>query len=315
MSTDQQNNPRLPETALDDRAPEQASAAQPLVTVFSIPKPFFGHTGIIQRNAIESWKRLAPEVDVILFGDEEGVAETAMELEVRHFPDMESNEHGTPLVSSAFSQAIQKSDSPVLCYCNCDVMLFNDFVQAISEIDNCDSVSSFVAIGRRTEIDIESEIDFEHDAVEETIRNLVRKSGSKAAIVCKEFFAYSRDQYRSIPPFAVGRGNWDNWMVASAKRAGTPVIDVSQKVTVIHQNHDYGHISGNRMECYVTGAEAKRNQELAGGRHIVSGATATWKLTPNGVSPKTFGWANLDFWLDLPRFSGLLLDLARSKRK
>ena len=31
-----------------------------MITFFTTPKPFLGHIGIIQRNAIESWKRRIP---------------------------------------------------------------------------------------------------------------------------------------------------------------------------------------------------------------------------------------------------------------
>jgi hypothetical protein len=44
-----------------------------MITFFTTPKPFRGHIGVIQRNAIESWKRIHPSAEVILFGDEVSV--------------------------------------------------------------------------------------------------------------------------------------------------------------------------------------------------------------------------------------------------
>ena len=46
-----------------------------MLTIFTSPKPFTGHSRVIQRNAIKSWAllRLAPQI--ILFGNEEGNAE------------------------------------------------------------------------------------------------------------------------------------------------------------------------------------------------------------------------------------------------
>jgi len=52
-----------------------------MITFFTTPKPFRGHIGVIQRNAIESWKRIHPSAEVILFGDEEGAAEAAREAD------------------------------------------------------------------------------------------------------------------------------------------------------------------------------------------------------------------------------------------
>lgn len=58
-----------------------------MITFFSTPKPFRGHIGVIQRNAIRSWKLAHPDAEVILFGDEEGASETARDLGARHEPE------------------------------------------------------------------------------------------------------------------------------------------------------------------------------------------------------------------------------------
>ena len=56
---------------------------------------------MIQRNAIKSWT-LLPEVEVILLGEETGLAENARELGVKHIRNVARNESGTPLISSMF---------------------------------------------------------------------------------------------------------------------------------------------------------------------------------------------------------------------
>ena len=58
-----------------------------MLTIFSTPKPFVGHIGIIQRNAIKSWTLLHPDVEVILFGDDEGAAQACQDLGIRHEPE------------------------------------------------------------------------------------------------------------------------------------------------------------------------------------------------------------------------------------
>ena len=67
-----------------------------MITIFSTPKPFRGHNGLIQRNALQSWKRLHPDVEVILFGDEEGAAEVCREIGLRHEPEIERSRLGAP---------------------------------------------------------------------------------------------------------------------------------------------------------------------------------------------------------------------------
>ena len=71
-----------------------------LLTIFTAPKPFTNpHIATIQRNAIRSWLAL-PEVEVVLIGEEAGMAEVAVELGVRHIPDVKRNASGTPLMRS-----------------------------------------------------------------------------------------------------------------------------------------------------------------------------------------------------------------------
>ena len=53
-----------------------------MFTIFTIPKPFQGHIGTIQRNAIQSWTLLHPRPEIILFGSEAGTAQVAAELRV-----------------------------------------------------------------------------------------------------------------------------------------------------------------------------------------------------------------------------------------
>ena len=84
------------------------------LTIFTAPKPFTNpHIALIQRNAIRSWLSLGPQVEVILLGEEDGLAEAAAELGVKHLPEVARNASGTPLVSSMFDLARQHSTSPL----------------------------------------------------------------------------------------------------------------------------------------------------------------------------------------------------------
>ncbi len=105
------------------------------LTVFSAPKPFTNpHIDIIQRNAIQSWRHLGPEVEVFLVGQEDGMAEVAAEYGVPLLADVKRNDAGTPLVSSIFDLARQASSSPYLAYVNGDILLLPDIVQATRQI-------------------------------------------------------------------------------------------------------------------------------------------------------------------------------------
>src|SRR5688572_4817815 len=104
------------------------------ITLFSAPKPFTNpHIAMIQRNAIKSWT-LLEDAEVILLGNESGIAETAKEFNIKHFANVKTNENGTPLISSMFEIARENSNSDLLCIINADMVLMKDFVETAKQV-------------------------------------------------------------------------------------------------------------------------------------------------------------------------------------
>jgi hypothetical protein len=129
-----------------------------MLTLFTTPKAFDGHIGVIQRNAITSWTRLDPRVEVILPGRDAGTAELAAELGIRHEPDVACNDVGVPLVNALFGAAARLARHRLLCYVNADIILFGDFVSAVDQVAR--QKATFMMVGRRTDFDQTELIDF-----------------------------------------------------------------------------------------------------------------------------------------------------------
>ncbi len=278
------------------------------LTLFAVPKPFAGDTAIAQFNAISSWRQLDDFANVVLVGDEKGTAEVAHELQVRHISNIETNFNGTPLLSDVFKKVHQVTTTPYLAYCNCDIILFDDFEHAVTQLIATQEFDQFVATGVRTNADVNRRIDFDSPEEVLALRRLFERHGQTDALVCKDYFVFSRELYRSIPKFAVGRGNWDNWMLHNAKANKIPVVSLGRSVLAGHQNHDYLH-AGNRMKIYATGDEARENQRLAGGRHLISGSTSDFSLVNGQLRPNYMKSLAAEFWFDFPRFVGLLMKI------
>jgi len=113
---------------------------------------------VIQRNAIRSWVELGDRVQVVLLGEEDGLAEAARDLHVLHLPEVGRNELGTPLISSLFSQARRVNQSPLLAYVNADIILFPDFVTAAARM--VEQVNRFLMVGQRWDMQIIELLDF-----------------------------------------------------------------------------------------------------------------------------------------------------------
>src|SRR3990172_10091286 len=209
-----------------------------LLTLFSAPKPFTNpHIAMIQRNTIRSWT-LLPNVEVILLGDEEGLAQAAKELGVKHLPNVACNESGTPLISSMFQLTRENSNSDLLCIINADMILMPDFVEATElcrshfKHDLC-----FVLLSQRWDYDITTPLEFT-EGWESRLGESVRKQNQLPRPAGSDFFLFPKSCYQDIPDFTIGRAGWDNWMIYKARKEGWSVIDCTPSVMIVHQNHD-----------------------------------------------------------------------------
>jgi hypothetical protein len=263
----------------------------PLVTLFSAPKPFTdSHIATLQRNAIRSWTQL-PEVEIILIGDEVGVAEVAKELRVRHLLNVARNANGTPLVSSMFELVRKNSESPALCIINTDMILLPDFVVAAQQIMTLRE--KFVLLGRRWDLDIQTPLDFSGDWPDR-LAAMIQHRGKLHRPAGSDYFLFPTSCYADVPDFAIGRAGWDNWMIYIARRRGWPVIDATEAVTAIHQSHDYRHLPGGQSHHSLP--ESDENVRLAGGSAIsrFTILDATDRLVNGKIVPPRSSWGR--FW-------------------
>jgi hypothetical protein len=266
-----------------------------MLTIFTTAKAFRGHFNLIQRNALKSWTLLHPDVEIILFGEDEGSAEAAKDLGIRHEPQVGRNEFGTILVSSMFEKAQAIGRHGLLCYVNCDIVLLSDFCAALEKVK--EKEKRFLMIGRRWDTDITEPLAFERPGWDREIRELALRSGRQRTADWIDYFAFSRGTYGGdIPEFGIGRTCWDNWLVWKVMASGDAVVDASQVVVAVHQNHDYSHHPGGMMGVWF-GAETARNFELTGGvKHLHTISHAPYRLTKNGIERNRFHKLACAWW-------------------
>jgi hypothetical protein len=253
-----------------------------VLTLFTTPKPFRDHTKAIQQNAIRSWTLLRPPCEIILFGDEEGTAEVAAEMGLRHVPDIARNEFGTPLVGDLFEKAQALATSDLLCYVNADIILRSGFMEAVGRAARWKR--RFVMVGQRWDVDLRTRWDFTGEDWEEQLREFVSRFGRLHPPAGSDYFVFPRGTLGPLPPFVVGRPGWDNWVISYARKSGIPVVDATRVVTVIHQNHGYGHIRDGRGDSWE-GVEAEKNRRLSGSEYPCTLLDSTHLLTTRGVWP------------------------------
>jgi hypothetical protein len=257
-----------------------------VLTFFTTAKPFVGHAEIIQRNALKSWTLMHPHAEVILFGDEHGAAEVARELGIRHEPHVERSEFGTKRLDYLFSTARAIARHDVLCYVNCDIVLTQDFRRAMKDVQRAHE--EFLMVGRRWDLEVWEPLDFTRANWQSRLQAAALSRGRQRPAEWIDYFAFSRALYKAdIPPLVIGRVHWDNWLLWKARNIGAAVVDASDAVIAVHQNHDYRYHPQGR-EGVWNDCEAAQNYRLTGGwRHLRTIADATEVLEAEGLRVNT----------------------------
>jgi len=269
------------------------------LTIFSCPKPFRDeHITRIQRNAIGTWLQLGPQVEVILLGDEENVDVVATDLGVRHIGEVEQNEYGTPLIHSIFQEAQLASTAPTMAYVNADILIMPDFLTLTSIVRNLDK---FLVVGSRIDLDLREEITFQ-DGWQNDFIGKVEGEGRLHKPSGSDYFVFPRGTFMDIPPFALGRAGWDNWMVYEGRRERIPVIDASGSIQIVHQDHDYAHLPGGKP--HYRHPESNQNVQLAGGNEMIFTLQDTnWRVENGLLRRKTWRergfFRSVETWLYL----------------
>jgi len=205
-----------------------------MITIFSIPKAFKGHTGIIQENAIRSWTKIL-NVEVILFGDDPGVKEFSEKLNIKHIQNIKKNEKGTPLVSDAFEKVKEISLNRIVMYSNADIIYLNDLEQFIKKIEDI-KYTNFVACGQRFDLDFSSRINF-NDNWDLHIKDRLKKASLHGRSGL-DYFIFDKEKLFKFPELAVGRPGWDNWFLYKSRMSNLKLVDLTNSVVAIHQNHE-----------------------------------------------------------------------------
>jgi hypothetical protein len=255
------------------------------LTIFSAPKAFQGHVGIIQQNAIRSWLSLRPKPRIILFCEDDGTAEVVRGLDVELASDVATNSHGTPLVSGMFTQADQLATTEVLAFVSADIILPQRTVEAARIAGGWSP--RFLLVAQRHDVDVRQELEFDERWEERWAAAAVAggKLHSPGAI---DLFMYPRNQYGHMPPFAIGRTAYDNWLLWNTVASGIPLIDATKFVTLIHQNHDY--LNPLKIDVW-DGEEARENRKwVKHWSNYYTIAHATWTLNAAGEIGPAVGW-------------------------
>jgi hypothetical protein len=170
----------------------------------------------------------------------------------------------------------------LVCYVNCDIVLSRDFLHAVNAADALHG--RFLMVGRRWNVNVETPLAFGARLWEQERSNRAVQCWEQSSGDWIDYFVFRRGFYLGkIPEMVIGRVYWDQWLVWKAQEIGAVVVDASEAVMAVHQNHDYGYHPAGKAGVW-TDEVAQRNYELAGGRwHLRTIDDATHVLGPSGL--------------------------------
>ncbi len=246
------------------------------ITLFSSPKAFTGHFGVIQTNAFRSWAQLS-DTDVIIFNSDDTAQAVIKECGFKTF-DVDANKNGVPILSQMFQTAVSKAKGDYILFTNADIIHFQTIVDCAKHLSQM--YTDYVAYGHRVDLDITEEINFK-DGWDKDIQSAANQRGVLHGPTGIDYFLMPKASFErfNMPDFTIGRPGWDQWTLRRIRELGLPSINITADNTVIHQNHDYSHHKDG-IQGVWEGEDAQKNRKMAGGSHhaFLTISDATHKL-------------------------------------
>lgn len=277
-----------------------------MLTIFTSPRPFTEQRfAKIQLNGVKSWLQLEPKPRVILFGDErrEPGIEMLGGLGCEIVGKVKRNRWGTPLFGDLLIKAQNMAQTNIIAWINADMIMLKDFMEAIEYVSV--RLEQFLLIGAKWRLYGDPpEVDFTHPEWQSHVRKLCERNGERQPRSGSNYQVFTNGLFRgrlykfledrphgpieedspiAYPPIAWGRIRMDTWAVWQMLRRGIPVVDATDAILAVHQNHRH---FGKKTIPQNSGSEEIRLQDVLTERRKSGGgriSNATWILDKKGL--------------------------------
>ena len=190
-----------------------------MLTILSTPKPFEGHIGLIQRNAIGSWVRLSPRPQIILFG-RLAPEPVKWPLSSASSTSPRSRRTNSALLicvdSSRAGETAGAPQSPLLR----QRRHHPDRGARARRAVRTRATAAFLMVSARINLDLDVPILFETDWRRLAERAAARRAAARATTRASISSSSPRVSIQNIPPLAIGRAWFDQWMIKAAAQRG-----------------------------------------------------------------------------------------------
>jgi hypothetical protein len=213
--------------------------------------------------------------------------------------DVQSTVSGPPYFNGIVAHADKHARYDIQVFLNCDILLTPSIVQALRSVR---SLPRFLVIGQRLDLSEGATINPLESVLDQLCEVAGRRLLTLHSITGIDYFMFRRGTWLMLPPLIIGRGAYDNALVAHCLRRGIPVIDGTRSIVAIHQFHRYDHVPGGKKTVF-SGSEERQNRRLHDIRHSAPNiGDAEYYLAEGAIRPNR-GQPLLRKWETCVRFN------------
>lgn len=288
-----------------------------MITFLTSPKDFTGQVGLHQETAITSWLALEPNVEVFVYGGATGAADLCNRLGIRHCPDVACSSSGAPHFDAVAHHAERYARHDFQVFVNCDIM-FTSSVLDVARSEALSRIGTFLVVGQRLDLAEGVVPNVKGNWHEQLLAFAKQGQVAVHPATGKDYFMFPRGLWHNVPRITVGRGSYDDVLLAHCIRHGVTLIDATRAVPAMHLWHQYGHVAGGREEVW-RGEEARANRsafrEVALGGPWASDARLRFDPGASGMSRSAQSWVRaLELWLRFRVRAGAASMLVKAAR-
>eukprot|EP00164_Ancoracysta_twista_P002306 GFYU01003049.1.p1 GENE.GFYU01003049.1~~GFYU01003049.1.p1 ORF type:complete len:879 (-),score=272.82 GFYU01003049.1:89-2725(-) len=236
-----------------------SSDSAPPFTIITLAKKFAYPYNVTQSNAINSWKHLKCKPQIVVIGVDYGVADAAKELGVDHInQDPKRSWYEAPLLKDMLDEGEAMARSDHILLINADIILPQSFCQVFHQILADYPDQTYLLTGVRYNIQVLEPVDY--DELERTGQWF--EGAERFWSSAQDYFGYVKGTLKPDPQLSL-LFSWDNWIITWAIQEFSVVIDATDVVVAVHQDHSYTHQSAGKKNIEYFSRERTENRDIA----------------------------------------------------